>query len=719
MKRLALTLLIIIIALAANVAAQDIKHPPTPSDETDVVKITSKLVQFDAVVTDKNGNPKTDLKREDFEILEDGKSQQITGFTYVDTDPSSLGTQSTDSRAQKPNSGPVPTGAALSNRGRIITFIVDDGNCAASQSGMVFTREALEKFINERMLPTDRVAIYQTRAGSSMLQQYSSDKTLLLRAARKIRWYPPTGGCAPTDGSFFAAAASNDSPTVPPAGTTPVDAKKNAQSIEDFATNNQVVGTIGVLRYAVTGLQRTTGRKIVFFLSDGIPFRTRDGRLASAIDVLRDLTDLANRSSVVFNTIDVRGLQNPAMIEAGDVVSTSGENDFNATDRITADRTRQAQNAQEGMAVLADETGGKFYHGLNSIDAMVGRALSREKGYYLLAYEPDDDTFKGKNFNKIEVRVRQSGLRVSARSGFLGVATATTRPAKKSENSELYDAIAAPLPEAGLNLQLTSYFGNSVEIGNFVRSLVHLQGDQISFVDDGNLKKAVLEVVAVTLNEKNEVVDEFTRTHTFKIEPAAIPLIKQNGIIYSTDVPIKKSGTYNLRVAVRDNISRLIGTASQVVNVPELKKRNLFLSGLILSLVDQDGKFTTPGPTKPETALSLIPSTAVPGIRQFNRGDVLAYAYTVYNAKLDPTANSPKLTVQMNLYRDGNLISEGKPQPADLEKQSDWSRITDYGYLRLNDTIPAGDYAVQIIVTDTLVEGKKAISSQWTDFEVQ
>jgi hypothetical protein len=115
----------------------------------------------------------------------------------------------------------------------------------------------------------------------------------------------------------------------------------------------------------------------------------------------------------------------------------------------------------------------------------------------------------------------------------------------------------------------------------------------------------------------------------------------------------------------------------------------------------------------------MISSTAVPGVRQFKRGAILAYAYTIYNAKLDPATNLPKLTIQTNLYRDGELHSEGKPRPADLQKQTDWSRIIDYGYLRLNDNIQSGDYAVQIIVTDTLASGKKSVSSQWVDFEVQ
>src|SRR5687767_7805025 len=53
----------------------------TPDDD-DVVRITTNLVQIDAVVT-KDNKPVTGLTEDDFEILEDGKPQFITSFSYV------------------------------------------------------------------------------------------------------------------------------------------------------------------------------------------------------------------------------------------------------------------------------------------------------------------------------------------------------------------------------------------------------------------------------------------------------------------------------------------------------------------------------------------------------------------------------------------------------------------------------------------------------------
>ena len=698
--------------------SQTPQSSPLPEDD-DVVKITTKLVQFDAVVTDKNGNQIKNLNAADFEILQDGKPQKITNFSYVDTETPTNLPKSETRKSEKNTILPPPARTNPANARRILTFIVDDGNCSASQVGMAAAREALEKFINEQMLPNDFVAIYRTRAGSSVFQQYTSDKTQLLSAARKIRWYPPTGSCASSDGSFYDAARSNTISKVTPNGIESVtiesdEDRRRRESSEDFIRNNQVVGTMGVIRYVVGGLERIGGRKVVFLLSDGMPFRSRDGKFQSAIDVLRDLTDLANRSSVVFDTIDVRGLFSTSMIEARDQVSTI--DDANGSDKVISSRSRDVRDSQDGLFFLANETGGRFYQGQNFLDVPIRQALNLEKGYYLIGYQPDDETFKGKNFNKIEIKLKRPELKINSRAGFFGKIDEATKGKKRTGDSELYEAIVAPLPRAGLNLQLTAFFGNTSTEGNFVRSLVHLNGDEITFVDDANgYKKAVFDVVAVTLNEKNQVVDEFNRTHTFKIEAAAIPLIKQNGLIYTTDVPVKKAGTYNFRVAVRDASSKSLGSASQVIQVPDLKKDKIFLSGLTVAQVDANGKFPFVSAVKPENALSLTASTAVPAIRQFRRGAILAYAYTLYNAQLDKSTGQPKLSVQMNLYREGKIISEGKPQAADLEKQTDWTRINDYGYLRLNQNAQPGDYALQIIVKDLLTN---ETTSQWIDFEV-
>jgi len=711
-------------------AAQTASSPtpkPSPSQvvqeaEQDVVRITTNLVQIDVLVTDKDGNQVTDLSANDFELSQDGKPQKITSFSYINTATS---TQTAPIAATRNTNNVIvspPVRVRPGNAGRLITFIVDDGNCAASHQGMIAAEEGLEKFVKEQMQPDDLVAVYQTRAGSSVFQQYTSDKAQLLRVIRKIRWYPPSGTCALSDGSFSEAARANTFNRMTPNGVRSVaieseEERQRREASEDSSRNNQIVGTIGVLRYALKGLAKVGGRKVVFLLSDGMPLRSRGGAILSATDVLRDLTDFANRASVVINSIDVRGVSSSLIIEARDEILT--KEDANASDKVIATRTADVINSHEGLSFLADETGGRFYTNNNYLDVPLRRALNLEKGYYLIGYQPDEETFKGRQFHHINVKVNRPELRVVSRAGFMGATDKELRARPRTGDSELYQALVAPLPKPGLELGLTAFFANTAAKGNFVRSLVHLSGQDITFVNEANGKiKAVFDVVAVTMNEKAAVVDDFNRTHTFIIDAAALPLIKQNGLVYSTDVPIKKAGSYNFRVAVRDASNKQTGSAGQVIEVPDLTKGNLFLSGLTVSTVDVTGKFNMPGEVKPENALSLTASTGVPAIRQFRRNTVLAYAYQLYNAQLDKTTQQPNLTLQLNLYRAGKMISEGTPQPVKLEAQADLTRISDYGYLRLKPNVELGDYVLQVIIKDLLAKGKNQIASQWIDFEV-
>ncbi|MFN0278844.1 MAG: VWA domain-containing protein [Pyrinomonadaceae bacterium] len=686
----------------------------SPSADDDVVRITTKLVQLDLLVLDKDGKQVRDLKAEDFEVRQDGKPQAITNFSYVNTEKPRSQTKESQNIVQTPVKPGLDT--------RLITFVVDDGNCIASNTGMIASREALEKFVREQMQSNDLVAIYQTRSGNSLLQQYTGDKALLLKIARRIQWRPALG-CGSSDGSFYDAARTNEVVRRTPGDTTTELAESgsqraNRENIEDSQANNQVVGTLGVLRYLINGLRRIPGRKVVFFLSDGMTFRGRTGEMLSAADRLRDLTDLANRSSVVFNTVDARGVTFPDMIEARDEVYS--QTNVTASDKPGADRYAAQSDSRDGLAYLARETGGEFYRESNFLDVPIGKALARETGYYLIAYDPADETFKGKKFNKIEIKVNRPGLKVVSRAGFLGSQDEPVAPRKtKSEDSDLYEAIAAPLPRPGLDVRLTAYFVNSAAAGNVVRVLFQLDGRQITFLDDkdkDSQKKAAFDVVAVTLDEKNKVVDEFFRSHIYKVQAAAMPVIQKNGLIYSTDVLVKKPGTYNFRVAVKDTETKQIGSSSQVVEIPDLKKTRVFVSGMMVAQVDKDGKFAVPEAAKPENAVTL--TAAVPAIRRFRRGSIIAYAYTVYNAQLDPANGQPKLSVQTKLYHNGQLVIDGKSQNAQLDKQPDWTRIYDYGYLQLKPTMEPGDYNIQIIITDLLAKGKNAVTSQSVDFEV-
>jgi len=150
------------------------------------VKITTNLVQVDAVVTDKNGKIVTDLKPEDVEILEDGRKQKITHFSFNATEtPASM--SSTRPAAVDRNAPPIPSSKLKrEDVRRTIAVVVDD--LGLSWESTSYVRRALKKFVDDQIQPGDLVAIIRTSGGMGALQQFTADKRQLYAAVERVKW---------------------------------------------------------------------------------------------------------------------------------------------------------------------------------------------------------------------------------------------------------------------------------------------------------------------------------------------------------------------------------------------------------------------------------------------------------------------------------------------------------------------------------------------------
>jgi 5-hydroxyisourate hydrolase-like protein (transthyretin family) len=122
-----------------------------------------------------------------------------------------------------------------------------------------------------------------------------------------------------------------------------------------------------------------------------------------------------------------------------------------------------------------------------------------------------------------------------------------------------------------------------------------------------------------------------------------------------------------------------------------------------------------PAEQKIQSGFSPVTSLTHTAIRQFQPGSIIGYSYRIFNPQLDKKTGQPNLTVQVRLFRDGQVVTDNGSQPLQGEQQTDLTRIPDYGYLRLQPELQTGDYALQVIVTDA---NAKQVTSQWIDFEV-
>ena len=381
---------------------------PPDVDSQDVVKITTNLVQVDAVVT-KDGKQVTDLKPEDFQLFEDGKPQTITNFSYisnVSTVPSNVAV--TPPGRDKNGAPVVPAAVRPHDVRRIIALVIDD--LGMSFQSVAVARNQVRKFVNEQLQPNDLVAIIRTSGEVGALQQFTTDRRMLYNAIDRLRWYP----CSRAGIHVFAPVGTPT--TSPEPSELPCGGSRNIRD------------TLQALKFIVEGMHDLPGRKSLVLLSDQLPIETQDpGTTAvnsGADDLgnddrtnyygqLKKVAELAIRASVVIYTVDTRGLQYTGLTAADKVTFPPRQNvqPDQVLNRVMNNRSLAMTAGREGSELIAKQTGG--FLARNSNDFGLKKIAEDQNGYYLIGYRPTDETFDRK-FHHLKVTVKEKEAELKA-----------------------------------------------------------------------------------------------------------------------------------------------------------------------------------------------------------------------------------------------------------------------------------------------------------------
>jgi len=737
-----------------------------------VVRISVTLVQLDAVVTDSAGRQVTELGPRDFEVLEDGRKQQITRLSYISTSEASSASPAPVRAAVDRRSPPEPVRPlAPGEVKRTIAVVIDD--LRMSLDSIRPTQDALRKLVDQEMEPGDLVAIIRTSGGIGVLQQFTNDKRQLHAAIDAVRWLPAGSG-----GTGSVPAISTRGGRAGVGGQAMAAAELGGYDLaRDFYLAPQ---TFRVLRHTVGGLRELPGRKAVILFSRGFVMLSsqvtpaasqRVGSQAARAETgtiwadqlnwreqLELLTDMANRASVVIYGIDPQGLQtisrfgsiNDSLLGNGSILASDvtaaddlATNTFSIPAKIDA-RAAFFYASQDGLFHLASTTGGFAVANSNDLSRGMRRILSDQKGYYLIGYVPDDSTFKASGaghpapFHKITVKVKRAGFHVRSRSGFVGVATpervaagSTKLPlaAGGADANDLTSLLLSPFNSGDISVRLTPLFRNSAGMGSYVQSLVQLDAHGLTFKDepDGS-HKSVVDVAAVIFDDNGQVVDKAVQTENIRLAGETYNAALKQGVVIGINLPLKRPGAHQLRVAVRDVATERTGSARQFIEAPDIKSGRLAISGILLDGNQQDsvaGK-SVEGNLLPAEAVEsdknakeVIVSTD-PAIRSFRRGKdtVVNFSLVVYNATINSATGLPELQIQMRLVKEGRQISISPPvmlKPAD---RADLKRIAARGSLRLTPDQEPGHYFLQVVVSDGLAKAKSRAVTGWSDFEI-
>jgi VWFA-related protein len=686
------------LALALGVVASAQNRPEPPR-----FRVSVDAVSIDAVVTDRDGHVVRDLAAEDFDVFQDGKKQKVTFAQFV---PVATAATARAEASARPSSLLVPrvTPAPVTRESvqRTIAIVIDD--LGLSVEGLTFARSALHDFIDTALLPSDLVAILRTGRSAGALQAFTTDHRVLHAAVDRIQWTVLSRNGVEPFVPINEWVTNDEHATL-----NPLD----FSDLESFRSAVSAVGSLGALNLAIQGARELPGRKAIVFVTEGFRlFDIEDQRVRIAVD---KVLDQAARAGVVIYSLDARGLQSAGLL-ASDNLKTAvlnGDRDpfSEAVRQRAADRLAFNRDTQEGMAYLAEQTGGFAVLNTNDLGAGLGRIAEDVRDYYVIGYAPDASTFKSKTgkprLHKISVNVRRPGLRVRTRKEFFGVSDPAQPQGAASAAQQLVRAAISPFSAGEIMLNATALPGFSPTQGMFVRTLLHVDARALTFNDDESGKKtASADVVGLVFDADGAEVAHLSTGFAVALTREAAEDALRDGLVYSLRVPIRRPGGYQLRFALRDRASGALGSAGEFVEMPDISGGRFALSGLVLRRQAQPSAPAAIGSDQfvvgPEDALRVYP----PGAR-------LSYAYEVYNA-------GSEVKVTASVWRESQRVMAAPAgslkRPADGER-----RFVAAGGLKLGDGLPDGTYVFELsaVSPDERHPGKSRIAAQRIDFEVR
>jgi VWFA-related protein len=406
-----------LLLLSAGLVAQEPQRP------TFTVRIDA--VNMDVIVKDGSGRFIPDLKKEDFEIYEDGVKQEITSMTM------SYGGRVTNVLEAPPP--PTPEGILLPPRravsdtsGRIFIFFVDDLHLQFQQSGRV--RQLFERIAKLLIHEGDLFGIVSS-GPSSISVDMTYDKKRLDEAIKKIHG----DGLKPSE--IIQRAGGSEGPTelrhrAHVAFTTMREGLQNLEKVtnrrkalvwvsEGYDFNPFQDSRYGLLRPDSPFLQNQSNQMRNASQDptnpdaqqqqqqpDSLTSTQMQNETFSDADLafeLSEITRAANRANTTIYTIDPRGL-----VAGQDIDEPVDPQEWNEHLRKT----------QDTMRVLAEDTGGIAVVNQNDFDKALKRIDADSSDYYILGYYSSnpDPTHRRR---KVEVKTLRSGLDVFTRTEYL------------------------------------------------------------------------------------------------------------------------------------------------------------------------------------------------------------------------------------------------------------------------------------------------------------
>jgi VWFA-related protein len=405
--------------LSLCLAARQQQQSPAPNSPP-VIRSNVNEVLVPVVVRNAQGDAVGTLKKEDFQVLDDGKPQLITGFTLVKRTGEAPGV---DPSAPAPNTVPVAP-QPPSPAQRFVVFLFDDLNL--SSSDLAQAQLAATKILDASLPSSDTAAVLATSGTNSGLTRDRGKLQNAIRNLKASNLYHHDGHDCPNVDSYQGdlivnksdqkalQAATEDALTC--GSLDPSMANMAARMAQQAAQRAVAMGeqdfrtTLSFMRLVVSKLGALPGQRVLIFVSPG--FLTAD---TEATALKSQILDVAAQSNVTISAIDARGLYTTGP----DASQQGGGSPVDAL--LQAQYLQASKTSSENvMAELADGTGGTFFHNSNNLEARFRGLLSGPAYLYLLSFSVANVKPNGA-YHDLKVKVNQDGLSLQARRGYFAL----------------------------------------------------------------------------------------------------------------------------------------------------------------------------------------------------------------------------------------------------------------------------------------------------------
>ena len=651
----------------------------------------SNLVIVDVSAKDKSGKPLTDLRAEDFTVLEDGKPQKISVFEYqrITSEPSPPEEVRLDDQFQLPEAPKTTITSASPGKiqyhdKRLMVFFFDFSSMQIPDQ--LRAQDGALEYLKRQITKDDVVAILFYAGTIQVLSDFTGDREMLTRAIKTL----PIG-----EASELAALADTGDDN---GEDTQAAFVADETEFNIFSTDKK----LAAIEQAAKMLAGFPERKALVYFSGGVSRSGLDNEAQLEASI-----NAAAKANLAIYAIDTRGLTADPPGGGASKAGSRGSGIFNGA--VYNSQRQGFLASQDTLYTLAAETGGKSFFDSNDIALGIAKTQQAMSSYYLLGYYSTNNAKDGK-FRKISVKLAGSKLaaKLEHREGYYADKVWGKLNAQDKEQ-QLKEALSAGDPATDLPLALQIDYFRVSPTAYYVPVSIKIPGSVIALAAKGGAGTTQFDFAGQIQDERRAVVGNVRDNIPIKLDQGTAARAGHRSFQYDAGFTLEP-GRYRMKFVVRENITGKMGTFETRFTVPDLSADT---SGLKMSTViwssQREAVTAAAGSAerlswKETQANPLIVGgqKVIPNIsRIFRRSQNLYVNFDVYDALPDPAnTRRRRVKVSMSLFNkdavkafevgpiDATQLAATRPEAVPVQVQIPLKDLT------------RGEYICQIDVVD-------------------